>query len=189
MGQQEEAPDPHQGFTPGNMASIFYLLVCGYAACFWPLMRVRFGVRAFQKHGIFAMLVMYIYGLAYTCLDAMVAFWAVWMVALFIARVEAVSRGQRRYSYDDGVPWMANLLRPPSEFVAKGAYEGIILFLAGVALSNTVSPGLGMFVGLGGVPLFVKVAIERAMWQASMREAEDTRHRMRAYADSFRNRH
>jgi hypothetical protein len=185
--RQEEPRDPHQAFTPSNMMGLATMGVFGWAAVFWPFMRCRFGVRAFHANGLAAIVVMYLYGLFYPCPEAMLGLFGVWMLLIFVHRVEALAKGQHRYDYDDGDSWMANVLRPRSEFMAKALYEGIILFFAGVVLFNTVSEGLGTFVGLGGVPLFIKATLERAMFEAKMREAKNMRYRMRAYAEYMRN--
>jgi hypothetical protein len=182
---QQQQPDPGNSF---NVLSVFFFLVLGYECCFWAFMRRRFGVRAFSMGGPAAIVVMYLYALAYHCPVEMVCYFAVWMVLVLYHRIEALAWGQQRHSKDNGDTWMANILRPASPFIARAGFEPVILFGIGLTLWINVSQELGNFVMLGGVPICFQNCYEKLLWDQEARNLQDKQYNMRARAGRFDNR-
>jgi hypothetical protein len=187
MAYREPPPDQQQGFSSLNVVTIGYWLMCGWGACVWPFMRHSFGVRLFPKYGLAAIAAMYLYALFYPCPEEMFVFFCLWMVRIFWIRVETLSRGKHRHSLDDGVPFLANLLRPRDDFFAKMAVEGAILFfIAGPLLMACGFLGLGTFVAFGFIPLCVKRSLDKYIEDVQLRRWRDMQHEMAYRAARFR---
>ena len=90
----------------------------------------------------------------------------------------------------DGYPWLvigAVWLKPRHEYVVKAVFEPVLLFFAGALLCQLSEP-LGAFVMFGGVPLFLKKAIERGIDNVHVRAMKDQAIEMRLRAERFRSR-
>jgi hypothetical protein len=128
-----------EGLTPGQSFNILYFFLTGYAACFWPFLRTGFGVRAFHTAGIGAMIVMYLAAAFGPCPE-MIYFFPVWLALVVIHRLDAFrndARGRQRHSLYDGYPWLVMgclRVKPDHEYLAKGLFEPVILFIAGALL-------------------------------------------------------
>ena len=145
----------------------------------------RFGTHAYHVCGIAALVVMFLFAGFADCPE-MIYFFAAWFALIFVHRIEALARGWHRHSLYDGVPWVARLLRPANDEVAKGAFEPFILWLAGSLLCPLSAP-LGTFVMCGGVPLFLNTVIGKAIVDVRDRRIRDKHHEMRAWMERNKN--
>jgi hypothetical protein len=177
------------GMDMRRSVNLFYLLVCGYAACTTVFTRHSFGVETLGMNGVAALGLMLGY-ICFTGSPAMVPFLAIWFIALAVQRLITFVRSQRgwyEHSRYEGYPWLG-FMAPFVQRVEGAKFcEMMFCLMAGAVLLG-IDEALGRFVLFGFFSLIAKAAIESQIEQNKLQRMRDAEIEMRNLTNRFKRR-
>ena len=167
-----------QQFGMRESFNLLYAAAKVHAMCFWPIIRRDFGTEALGFPAFFAMVLMLMVG-AFGRIPEMFPYLGFWLIMLILARArtfQMVRQGVVWHSRYEGIPWLAlcfPLIRTESR--AKRMMEPVLCLLAGAAVYQLLSHGLGVFIMAGFLSMAIVVGINDELDRkrlAAMRDAE-----------------
>jgi hypothetical protein len=137
-------------------ANLLYIVAESHASCVTPFLRHSFGTNMPGMYGIFAILLMLFAFVASEDIGVL-CYLVLWFPVLICQRMRTFYLfrcGWREHSRYSGWPWLAKLIPYcKTESDAKAMEPAICIGIGFLLLP--LSPGTGVFVGLGGVSLFI----------------------------------
>jgi len=169
--------------------NLVFLLLSGHASCLTPFLRKDFGKEAMTRSGIVAFLLLIAWG-SFANSAGMWLLLQLWLVAMLLQRLKGIQnrrRGVVVHSRYSGYPWLSWKLFPwmKDETTARGA-DGILCIGLGLALAQ-VDPGVGWFIGVGGLSLMFCEALIVDIRKKRLEAMGDAEIEQRDLADHYRN--